>query len=240
VLRLPAKTKPSNSKGYDQYKEHGKKAFHFKVAKEDINFFRYISAHTHQMKLKVKYFGKFAKYTSALGNNAPLSNCARLRRCIQGHLNYHLSSTSITLNGIDMLDALEYLQTPAGKSIMHLTLRDLLYRITLENNAPLFLQLSQHSSGEVNAVIPNMAEAELMAKRINVQIAVWCYFYWKYTNPGAEKFYRKLLDRAFSQVLLHEIGDCTWDPTLKAVHPQALNQRCQPSQSLNSKTGSSF
>ncbi len=25
------------------------------------------------------------------------------------------------------------------------------------------------------------------------------------------------MDRAFSQVLLHEIGDCTWDPTLKAV-----------------------
>jgi hypothetical protein len=169
------------------------------------------------MKLKVKYFGKFAKYTSTLGNNAPLGNCSRLRQCIQGHLNYHLSSTSITLNGINMLDALEYLRTPAGKSIVHLTLQDLLYRITLENNASLFLQLSQHSSGEVKAVIPNTAEAELMAKQMNVQIAAWCYFYWKDTNPGAEKFYRKLSDRAFSQVLLHEIGNCTWDPTLKAV-----------------------
>jgi hypothetical protein len=217
VLRLPAETKPSNSKGYDHYKEHGKKAFHFKVAKEDINFFRYISAHAHQMKLEVKYFGKFAKYTSTLGNNAPLGNCSRLRQCIQGHLNYHLSSTSITLNGINMLDASEYLQMPAGKSIVHLTLQDLLYRITLENNAPLFLQLSQRSSGEVKAVIPNTAEAELMAERMNVQITAWCYFYWKDTNPGAEKFYCKLLDRAFSQVLLHEIGDCTWDPTLKAV-----------------------
>ena len=169
------------------------------------------------MKLKVKYFGKFAKYTSMLGNNAPLSNCTRLRQCIQGHLNYHLSSTSITLNGIDMLDALEYLQTPAGKSIVHFTLQDLLYRITLENNAPLFLQLSPRSSGEVEAVIPNTVEVELMAEQMNVQIAAWCYFYWKDTNPGAEKFYRKLSDRAFSQVLLHEIGNCTWDPTLKAL-----------------------
>jgi hypothetical protein len=197
--------------------KHGKKAFHFEVAKEDINFFRYISAHAHQMKLKVKYFGKFAKYTSTLGNNAPLSDCARLRRCIHRHLNYHLSSTSITLNRIIMLDTSEYLRTLAGKSIIHLTLRDLLYRITLENNAPLFLQLSQSSSGEVKAVIPNTAEAELMVKRMNVQIAVWCYFYWKDTNPEAEKFYRKLLDRAFSPVLLHKIGNCTWDSTLKAV-----------------------
>jgi hypothetical protein len=56
-----------------------------------------------------------------------------------------------------------------------------------------------------------------MAKRMNVQIVAWCHFYWKDTNPGAEKFYRKLSDRAFSQVLLHKIGDCTWDLALKAV-----------------------
>ncbi len=100
---------------------------------------------------------------------------------------------------------------------MRLTLQDLLYRITLENKAPLFLQLSQRLSGEIDAVIPNMAEAELMAEQMNVQIAAWCHFYWKDTNLGAEKFYCKLSDRAFSQVLLHEIGDCTWDLALKAV-----------------------
>jgi hypothetical protein len=31
---LPAKTKLTNYKGYDHYKEHGKKAFHFKVTKK--------------------------------------------------------------------------------------------------------------------------------------------------------------------------------------------------------------
>jgi hypothetical protein len=36
-------------------------------------------------------------------------------------------------------------------------------------------------------------------------------------NPGVKRFYRKLLDRAFSQVLLHKIEDCTWDSSLKAV-----------------------
>jgi hypothetical protein len=84
-----------------------------------------------------------------------------------------------------------------------------LYRITLENKAPVFLQLSQWPSGKVDAVIPNTAEAELLAEKMNVQIAAWCHFYWKDLNPGAKKFYRKLLDRAFSQVLLHEICDCT-------------------------------
>jgi hypothetical protein len=67
------------------------------------------------------------------------------------------------------------------------------------------------------AVIPNTAKAELMAERINVQIAAWCHFYWKDLNPEAKKFYQKLLDRAFSQVLLHKIGDCTWDSNLKVV-----------------------
>jgi hypothetical protein len=212
----------SSNKSYDHYKEHGKKAFHFEVAKEDINFFKYLSAHVHRMKLDAKYFGKFAKYTATLGNNAPLSDCIHLRQCIQGHLNYHMSSTNIVLNGIDMLDASEYLCNPAGKTLVQLTLRDLLYRITLESKAPLFLQLSQRSSGEVDGVIPKTTKAELMAKRMNVQIAAWCHFYWKELKPGAKKFYHKLSDQAFSQVLLHEIGKCKWDPSLKAILSPSL------------------
>ncbi len=205
VPRLPTKTKLMNNKGYDHYKEHGKKAFHFELAKEEINYFKYLSTHAHRMKLDVKYFGKFTRFTGTLENKAPLSNCTRLRRCIQGHLNYHLSLTSIMPNGTDMFDASEYLRNPAnGKFIVRFTLRNLLYRITLENKAPLFLQLSQCQSGEVNVVIPNMAKAELMAERMNVQIAAWCHFYWKDLNPGAKRFYQKLSDRAFSQVLLHK------------------------------------
>jgi hypothetical protein len=68
-----------------------------------------------------------------------------------------------------MLDASEYLRNPAnGKSIAHLTLCDLHCQITLENKEPLFLQLSQCSSGEVNAVILNTPETELMAEWMNV------------------------------------------------------------------------
>jgi hypothetical protein len=61
------------------------------VTKKKINYFKYLLAHTHRMKLDVKYFGKFARFTGTLGNNAPLSDCTCLCRCIQGHLNYHLS-----------------------------------------------------------------------------------------------------------------------------------------------------
>ncbi len=79
VPRPPAETKLTNNKGYDHYKEHGKKAFHFEVAKEDINYFKYLSAHAHRMKLEAKYFGKFAKFKGTLGNNAPMSYCTHLR-----------------------------------------------------------------------------------------------------------------------------------------------------------------
>jgi hypothetical protein len=98
-----------------------------------------------------------------------------------------------------------------------LTLCNLLDRITLENKAPLFLQLSQHPSSEVDAIIPNTAKAELMAEKMSIQIAAWCHIYLKESNPGGKRFYQKLSDRAFGQVLLHEIGDCTWDSSLKAV-----------------------
>ncbi len=46
---------------------------------------------------------------------------------------------------------------------------------------------------------------------MNVQIAVWCHFYWKSTNPGGERFYQKLSDQAFNQVMLHKISKCEWD-----------------------------
>ncbi len=139
VPRLPAETKSLNNKGYDLYTEHGKKAFHFEVAKEEINYFKYLSAHASRMK-DVKYFKKFAKFTGTLGNNAPLSDCTHLHLCVQGHLNYHLSSMCITINGINMLVASKYLCNPAnGKSIAQFMLHNLLYQITLENKAPLFL-----------------------------------------------------------------------------------------------------
>jgi hypothetical protein len=103
------------------------------------------------------------------------------------------------------------------KPIRELTLQDLLYQIKLNYNAPLFLQLGQQSTGGVDAIIPNTPKAKLMSKRMNVQIAAWCFNYWKETNPGADRFYRKLSDRAFNQVLLHKIKECTWDRSLKTV-----------------------
>jgi hypothetical protein len=116
---FPPRQSCQTTKGYDHYKkEHGKEAFHFEVAKEEINYFKYLSAHMHRMMLNIKYLGKFPKFTGTLGNNAPLSDCTRLRRCVQGHLDYHLNLTCITINGVNMLDASKYLCNPAhGKSI---------------------------------------------------------------------------------------------------------------------------
>jgi hypothetical protein len=81
----------------------------------------------------------------------------------------------------------------------------------------LFLQLSQRLTGEVDAVIPNTPEAETMTEKMKVQIVAWCHYYWKDTNPGAEKFYRKLSGRALNQVLLHEISACTWNAATKVI-----------------------
>jgi hypothetical protein len=47
VPRLPAETKSKSNKGYNHYKEHGKKAFHFKVAKDNVPFFKFLASHTH-------------------------------------------------------------------------------------------------------------------------------------------------------------------------------------------------
>jgi hypothetical protein len=175
--------------------------------------------------LENKYFRKFAKFTGTLENNAPLSDCRQLHRCMQGHLNFHLSSTSITINGIDHLDTSEVLRNAAnGSRISQVSLIDMLCHLTLEGGSPLFLQLSQQPSGKVDAVIPNTPEAETKAERINHQVVVWCINYWKDTNPGGTSFFRKLASKAFCQVLLHEVSKCTWDSksqTVTSPHTQS-------------------
>jgi hypothetical protein len=207
-------------------KNRGKKHSILKWQKSDIPFFKFLSNHAHKMKLDTKYFGKFAKLTDTLGNNAPLSDCTCLRRCIQGHLNFHLSSTSIIIHVIDNLDAAETLRNLANGSIIaRLSLQDMLYRIQLENKSPLFLQLSQRTLGEVDAVIPNTPEAEVMAERMSIQIAAWCHFYWKSTNPGGERFYKKLSDQGFNQVMLHEINECEWDEKIRSVTSPNLQSK---------------
>jgi hypothetical protein len=171
---LPSQTKEAH-KAYDQFKEKGKKAFHCKVAKEHVLYFRFLAGQAHQLKLANIYFAKFAKFTATLENNAPLGDCMRLRRCMQSHLNYHLSSTSITINGIDYLDVLEVpCNATSGKWITKVSLRDMLYHLTLEDGSPLFLQLSQRPSGKVDAIILNTLEAETKAECINHQVVAWC------------------------------------------------------------------
>jgi hypothetical protein len=145
---------------------------------------------------------------------------------MQGHLNFHLSSTSITINGIDNLDVLEILHnTSSGTKITKVSFRDMLYRLMLESSSPLFLQLSQWPSGKVDALIPNTPEAEMKVECINHQVAAWCINYWKDTNPGGNSFFRKLAGKAFWQVLLHKVNDCSWDLSTQTVtSPHAQSQ----------------
>ena len=82
VPRLPEKKSAKDNKAYDHIRGQGKKEFHLEVAKQDLAFFTCLATHAHRMGLDTKYFGKFAKLTVTLGKDAPLSDCARLRRCI--------------------------------------------------------------------------------------------------------------------------------------------------------------
>jgi hypothetical protein len=97
------------------------------VAKEHVPFFHFLGGFAHPLRLEVKYFGKFAKFTETLANNAPLSNCTKLQRCMQGHLNFHLSSTLLVLNVIGNLNAMEIRWNMANSStIAKVTLWELL------------------------------------------------------------------------------------------------------------------
>jgi hypothetical protein len=64
-----------------------------------------------------------------------------------------------------------------------------------------------------------------MAERINVQVAAWCHYYWRETNKGGERFFKKLEERAFNAHLNHEVSECVWDATAQAVtSPRSLSE----------------
>jgi hypothetical protein len=121
--------------------------------------------------------------------------------------------------------------------VARLLLCNMLYKIQLSNKSPLFLQLSQRPSGEVDAIIPNTPEAEIMAERINVQVAAWCHYYWKDTNKGGERFFKKLAERAFNAHLNHEVSKCIWDVAEQVVtSPRSLSE-CLPCTNLRVSIG---
>ncbi len=78
VPRLTADMKKNDNRTYDHYRKQGKKVNHFEVAKEEVSYFKFLSGHTHRMRLDYKFFGKFAKFTATLDNNAPMSDCVSL------------------------------------------------------------------------------------------------------------------------------------------------------------------
>ncbi len=124
----------------------------------------------------------------------------------------------LTINGIDSLDATEILcNTVNSSAIAKVTLQEMLYHLKLENGSPLFLQLTQRPSGEVDAIIPNTPEAELKAEKINQQVAAWCLNYWTKSNPGGASFYQKLANQAFNQVLFHKVSQCMWNSASQTV-----------------------
>jgi hypothetical protein len=79
------------------------------------------------------------------------------------------------LNRIDNLDAAEiHCNAASSNHLAKVTLQDLLYLLTLEDGSPLFLQLTQRPSGEVDKVISNTPKFETNAEKINHCVAAWC------------------------------------------------------------------
>ncbi len=62
---LPTQTRQTHT-DYNHFKEQGEKAFHCKVAKDQEPFFFFLGGYAHCLRLEVKYFRNFAKFTETL------------------------------------------------------------------------------------------------------------------------------------------------------------------------------
>ena len=213
--RMPGETRKKKKKGkddsYDRLNDQGKKVFHLEVAKEDIREFSLLAEYCHRTRLDKEVFGKFASLTACLTNASPSGDMSRLRRCITGHLNFHLSSTTTIIEGIEDINATSVLTNPVNNAVIaSKSVRDMMYMTRLSGGGPLFLQISQRSNGDVEVVIPNTAEAEAKAEMIKRNVAAYYSFVWK--DEGLpDQFSKKLIERGMNARLVHCIGGCTWD-----------------------------
>ena len=130
------------------------------------------------------------------------------------HVNFHASMTAVGFEGIWDLD-----KEVAIYNVLHpsqiegwMSLRVVMYsKLKLGDEHPLLAEIHQkHAMGDVEAVIPNVDEAEVMVAMINKNVVAYLSNY--LVDVGLPKaFVTDLLQASCDPSLFHCVSQCKWD-----------------------------
>ena len=128
---------------------------------------------------------------------------------LAGHIQFHMSTTTHTITGINDLGAIVTITRPDGEPMGNINTRAILYRQKVDKSK-LILQATQLLNGDVVVVHPNTKEAEQQMEMMCRNFPVFVVKYLSEVMKVPDQYVKKLADRGLDSSKLEELPDCTW------------------------------
>jgi hypothetical protein len=203
-----------------------RKALHIEAAAANVKHLQALMRIAKDRGLVRKYWGNQAKPSDVIVTDKKDENKSRafqihaLKSFTKHHVNFHASMTTVGLPGIWDLDeeVAFYKASDPTEVAGHVSMRSILYSmLKMGDGHSLFAEVHQmQKMADVEAVIPNVAEAETMALMLGKNVVAYLQNY--LVDEGMDELVvKKLLKASCDPSLFHSASKCTWDKAKKVL-----------------------
>ena len=203
-----------------------RKAFHMVCDRKQVAQLQDLMAIAKDRNLIAPIWGKQVKPSNAIvkgkgkEKKTPSWQITNLKSFTKHHVNFHASMTAVGFEGIWDLDKEVpiYNVTNPLQIEGFMSLRTVMYsKLKLSDGHTLVAEMHQKQEmGDVEAVVPNMPEAETMVEMINKNVVAYLTHYLMDENmPTA--FVTDLLKASCDPSLFHNLSKCKWDKGKKIL-----------------------
>ena len=203
-----------------------RKAFHMVCDRKHVSQLQDLMAIAKDRNLVAPIWGKQVKPSNAIvkgrgkEKTTPSWQITNLKSFTKHHVNFHASMTAVGFEGIWDLDkeVAIYNVTNPLRIEGFVSLRTVMYsKLKLSDGHTLVAEMHQKQEmGDVEAVVPNMPEAETMVEMINKNVVAYLTHYLKDEGMPA-MFVTDLLKASCDPSLFHNLTKCKWDKEKKML-----------------------
>jgi hypothetical protein len=203
-----------------------RKAFHMICDRKQVSQLQDLMAVAKDRNLIAPVWGKQVKPSNAIvkgkgkGKNTPSWQITNLKSFTKHHVNFHASMTAVGFEGIWDLDKEVAIYNVINPLQIEgfVSLRTVMYsKLKLSDGHSLVAEMHQKQEmGDVEAVVPNMPEAETMVEMINKNVVAYLTHYLKDEGMPAN-FVTNLLKASCDPSLFHNLAKCKWNKEKKML-----------------------
>ena len=203
-----------------------RKAYHMVCDKSHTKQLQELVAIAKNRNLIAPIWGKQVKASNAIAkgfgkrDKTPSWQIQNIKSFTKHHVNFHASMTAVGFDGIWDLDkeVAIYNVTNPLRVEGWMCLRTVMYsKLKLGDGHPLLAEIHQKQAmGDVEAVVPDIEEAEMKVAMINKNVVAYLSNYLVDVGMPAD-FVTELLKASCDPSLFHNVRQCTWDKETKVL-----------------------